>query len=75
MGKSKQKSIITFHTKEGTFIVYPPNNEKLCVKAEKTAKGQLITVGYFHVVDKTWQVAKGMNIPFGVKCVIEEQYA
>jgi hypothetical protein len=75
MGKTKQHSIITFHTKEGTFIAYPPNNEKLCIKAEKTAKGQMITVGYFNIIEKTWQIAKGMKVPFGVKSVIEETYA
>ena len=75
MGKSKQKSIVTFRTREGTFIVYPPENEKLCIKAEKTAKGQMITVGYYNIVERTWQIAKGVNIPYGMKCVIEENYA
>ena len=72
---AKQSSIITCHTKEGTFIVYPPSNEKICVKAEKTAKGQMITVGHYDIGEKKWHFAQDMKIPYSVRYVIEQKFA
>lgn len=72
---TKQNKKITFRTKEGTFIVYPPNDGRLSVKVERTAKGQLISIGYFEIATKEWHVIQGMKVPFGVQYVIEQQYA
>ena len=75
MQKKSKHSIITIKTKEGTFIVFPPNNGKLTIKAERTAKGQMTSVGYYDIEEKSFSAITGMKIPFGVKCVIEENYA
>lgn len=76
MGKNSKHKLITFHTKDGVFIAFPPDSKgKLSIKAERTAKGQMTSVGYFDVHEKEWHILHGMNLPFGVKSVIEEQYA
>ncbi len=77
MGKnSKRRTTITFHTKDGVFIAFPPDDKgKMSIKAERTAKGQMTSVGYFDIIEKEWFVIRGMQIPYGVRCVIEEQFA
>ena len=76
MAKKSKQSTITFHTKDGTFVAFPPDdNGKISIKAERTAKGQMTSIGHFNVYEKEWFVIRGMKIPYGVKSVIEEQYA
>ena len=74
--QAKRKwTTLTFKTKSGNFIVFPANNGKVSIKVDHTTKGQLTLVGYYDLEKETWHIVEGVSIPYGVREIVEQEYA